>query len=42
YAGFGIGLYLAKEIIDRHNGKIKVESKLGEGSNFIFSLPHET
>ena len=40
YSGFGIGLYLAKEIIDRHNGEIRVESKLGEGSNFIFSLPH--
>ncbi|MGB3775615.1 MAG: ATP-binding protein, partial [Leeuwenhoekiella sp.] len=41
YAGFGIGLFLAKAIIDRHNGKIRVESKLNKGSNFIFSLPYE-
>jgi PAS domain S-box-containing protein len=39
YSGFGIGLFLAKEIIDRHNGLIRVNSKLGEGSQFIFSLP---
>ncbi len=38
YSGFGIGLYLAKEIIQRHNGSIKVESKVGEGSNFTFIL----
>ncbi len=39
YAGFGIGLYLAREIIERHNGQIKVKSKKGEGSEFIFTLP---
>lgn len=39
YPGFGIGLYLANEIIRRHNGYIELKSKPGEGSEFIFSLP---
>jgi two-component system sensor histidine kinase VicK len=38
-SGFGIGLYLASEIIQRHKGKIGVESAEGEGSTFHFSLP---
>jgi len=38
YSGFGIGLYLANEIIDRHNGEIQLKSKLGEGSEFSFIL----
>lgn len=38
YSGFGIGLYLAKEIIQRHNGTIAVKSKKGKGSDFGFTL----
>lgn len=38
-SGLGIGLYLTKQIIDRHNGEIGVTSKLGEGSEFNFYLP---
>jgi len=37
--GYGLGLNYVKRIINLHDGKIKVESKLGEGSEFIISLP---
>jgi two-component system CheB/CheR fusion protein len=38
-SGFGIGLYLTSEIIQRHKGKIWVKSAPEQGSSFIFSLP---
>ena len=39
FPGFGIGLFIASEIIQRHHGKISVESTPGKGSVFYFSLP---
>ena len=39
YPGLGIGLYIASEIIQRHGGRIIVESEKGKCSTFIVSLP---
>lgn len=39
FSGFGIGLYVAAEIVKRHNGKVWVESEKDQGSAFYFSLP---
>jgi len=39
YSGMGLGLYICKEIIKRHGGTIGVDTKLGEGSTFWFTLP---
>jgi len=39
YSGIGIGLAHCKKIIELHGGEIWVDSKLGEGCNFNFSIP---
>ena len=39
HSGLGLGLHIAREIINKHEGKISVYSKKGVGSLFKFSLP---
>ncbi|MEP6951844.1 MAG: PAS domain S-box protein [Ginsengibacter sp.] len=42
FPGFGIGLFIAAEIIHRHGGKIGVKSEPGKGSVFYFLLPFDS
>lgn len=39
YPGLGIGLYISREIVERHHGRIGVQSHKGEGATFSVSLP---
>jgi signal transduction histidine kinase len=39
FEGSGVGLSICKKITDKHNGVIRAESKIGEGSKFIIELP---
>jgi chemotaxis family two-component system sensor kinase Cph1 len=38
-AGAGLGLYIAKGIVEAHGGTLRVESELGRGTSFMFTVP---
>lgn len=40
-AGTGLGLYISRQFVDLHGGEMRVESRLGEGTRFEFTLPLE-
>ncbi len=39
YGGFGLGLWIVRQVIQAHGGEISIESRIGEGSTFIAELP---
>ena len=38
-SGLGLGLYIARQIVEAHHGSIRVESELGQGAAFVVELP---
>jgi two-component system phosphate regulon sensor histidine kinase PhoR len=40
--GTGLGLALVKHVLNRHGGRLSIESTLGQGANFIMHLPLRT
>jgi len=40
--GLGLGLFIAKQIIEGHSGRIWAESALGQGTSVLFTIPIQT
>jgi PAS domain S-box-containing protein len=41
YGGLGLGLYIARQLVEAHGGQISVESRPGEGALFVMQLPRD-
>jgi len=41
YGGFGLGLWISRQLVEAHGGSISVKSTVGEGASFIVELPLE-
>jgi signal transduction histidine kinase len=39
FGGLGLGLWIAREIVEAHGGRIRAESPVGGGAEFVFELP---
>jgi signal transduction histidine kinase len=42
YGGLGLGLYVVREVVEAHGGRVEVQTRAGKGSTFVVTLPRVT